>query len=89
MMWLQKRVDCDTYFKENDSFYGCSLSKDGPVDYVLLASRRLPYLPKADYIGVSLTSRTWWHWFQLEVCCSRDHWLPGGPDPDNIMMALQ
>ena len=48
----QNRVDCSKYFKENESFYGCSLSTDGPANFVFVASRSRPFLPNADYIGV-------------------------------------
>jgi hypothetical protein len=54
---VQNRVDCKTFFKANQIFFGCSYTSTSHGNYVLVDGMRRARIPTGDYIGVCVCSR--------------------------------
>lgn len=51
-LWMcQNRVDCKTFFKANQIFFGCSYTSTSHGNYVLVDGMRRARIPTGDYIG--------------------------------------
>ena len=49
---MQNRVDCKTFFKANQIFFGCSYTSTSHGNYVLVDGMRRARIPTGDYMGV-------------------------------------